>query len=78
MLECWYITLRSLTMPATVSHSNPQPGQLIMSLELSKDHWKLIFGLSGQTRLQRRSVDDCRNSTAIVPAYRCFCRMRRL
>lgn len=52
-------------MPATVAHSNSDldldtnatSPALFMSLELSKDHWKLTFGLQGQTRLRRRSVE---------------------
>ncbi len=46
-------------MHATSSDSNGNAvqGVLFMSLELSKDQWKLTFSIAGQTRLRRRTVE---------------------
>lgn len=46
-------------MHATNSDSNGNAvgGILFMSLELSKDQWKLTFSVAGQTRLRRRTVE---------------------
>jgi len=43
-------------MPTTVVHSNQISATLFVSLEMSKDDWKLTFAVTGETRLRRRAV----------------------